>query len=284
MFGSHTTRRVPLSSWSILWFIGVGDSLSTNNTAIVFVLLVSFYWVQQVLSNTVQTTVAGTIGTWWFVPDEASSYWSSAIKDSFGRATTYSFGSICLGSFIVAVVQALRAIARQARDNEDAQLLVCIIDCILGCIQDILEYINKWAYVYVGLYGFSYMDAGRNVWTLFQSKGWTVIITDDLADNVLFMMSVGIGLFCGMIGAIMGAINPGLLAALGWGDSAGPAFFVGFIVGLLLSSILLGVVNSAINTVIVCYAEAPSEFQMNHPELSANMRAAWTQAWPGLIN
>lgn len=269
--------------WSILWFIGMGDSLSSDNSAVVFLLVVSFYWVQQVLSNTVQTTVAGTIGTWWFVPNEASSYWSSAIKDSFGRATTYSFGSICLGSFIVAVVQALRATATQARQNRDAQLLVCIIDCILACIQDILEYINKWAYVYVGLYGFGYIDAGRNVLELFKSKGWDVIIADNLCDRVLFMVSLGVGVFTGLIGLLCAYMDNNLLVAFDLGEnSASAGFFIGLVVGFVFCSILMNVVGGAVNTVIVCYAESPAEFQANHPELAHEMRSAYMQAFPDL--
>jgi large-conductance mechanosensitive channel len=61
-------------------------------------------------------------------------------------------------------------------------------------------------------------------------------------------------------------------------------FSIGLIVGFVFSSILMSVVGSAVNTVIVCYAESPAEFQANHPQLSAEMRAAWILAWPGLIN
>ena len=80
--------------WSLLWFIGVESYLNSEK---VFFLLVSYYWVHQVLSNTIHVTTAGTVGTWWHVPAEASSCWSPAIQDSFCRATTLSFGSICLG-------------------------------------------------------------------------------------------------------------------------------------------------------------------------------------------
>ena len=48
----------------------------------------------------------------------------------------------------------------------------------------------------------------------------------------------------------------------------------------MLSAVKMGIIGSAVNTVIVCYAEAPAEFQQNHPELSDKMRAAWRQAWP----
>ena len=162
------------------------------------------------------------------------------------------------------------------------------------------------------MYGFSYLEAGRNVIQLFQNKGWTVIITDDLADNVLFMISVAIGLATGLVGLVLGSINPNLLSSLGFESVHGPAFLVGFLVGLLFSSVLLSVVGSAVNTVIVCkwrrmfvlsfglcatetlvscccsvswlegYAEDPAAFERNHPQLSSNIREAWVQAWPGL--
>jgi hypothetical protein len=152
--------------WSVFWFLGLGDALAGTNLPVVFLLFVSFYWVHQVLTNTVHVTVAGVIGTlrilliktlhtchyrslflyccsfsgtWWFIPDEANSFWSKALTESFSRATTYSFGSICFGSLLVAIVQALRALEHYTRENDDMSALQCIIQCILGCIESIIE-------------------------------------------------------------------------------------------------------------------------------------------------
>jgi hypothetical protein len=51
---------------------------------------------------------------------------------------------------------------------------------------------------------------------------------------------------------------------------------LGFFVGFLFASIMISVVGSAaVNTVIVCFAEAPAEFEANHPELSHEMRTTW---------
>jgi hypothetical protein len=210
--------------WSVWWSVAAGGAMNGIGSGIVFLFLVSYYWTHQVIQNTVHVTVAGVIGTWWFVPDEASSCYSPALKDSFVRATTYSFGSICFGSLLVAVVQALRTLQHMLRENDDFNFLVCIIDCILACIESIIAYLNTWAYVYVGLYGYSYLDAGRNVITLFQNKGWTTLITDDLAQNVLFMMSVGIGLATGLIGLIFATIDKDIFAGIGY-DDAGPVGF-----------------------------------------------------------
>ena len=109
------------------------------------------------------------------------------------------------------------------------------------------------------------------------------MISDDLCDNVLLMMSVAIGVISGLVGIMFGFGSSNMFLDMGiQGNAAGPAFFVGFLTGFLFATVLLSVVGSAVNTVIVCFAEAPAEFQMNHPELSADMRSAWVEAWPGI--
>jgi len=229
-------------------------------------------------------TTAGVVGTWWWTPLEASSFWSSALTGSLARATTYSFGSICLGSLLVAIVQALRQVEYHARSQDDLQFLACIIQCILACIESLIAELNRWAYVYIGLYGFPYLEAAKNVMELFRAKGWTVIISDDLADNVLFMMSVAVGLASGLVGMVIGFMDQNMFYSLGFDHAAGPGFVVGLFTGFLFASIIMSVVASAVNTVIVCYAEDPAAFQMNHPILSGQMREAWVQAYPGVIN
>jgi len=281
----------------ILWSVaasGAADSLNEDNCnanqnesctanlsgGILFLLLLSLFFTQQVLQNCTHATVAGVVGTWWFVPGEAKGCCSAAIRDSVFRTFTYSFGSICFGSFLVALIQALKQMVYQARANGDGnQILLCIVECILGCLEDLLEYFNKWAFVYVGLYGYSYLEAGKNVLTLFKNRGWDAIITDNL-----------IGMTCGFLSLVVGLITGGLAVLLqqttdwfeAYEGNTGSiiAFIIGLVVGLLISSILLSVVASGVNAVIVLFAEGPSEFEQNHPELSAKMRAAWAEAYP----
>jgi uncharacterized membrane protein len=121
----------------------------------------------------------------------------------------------------------------------------------------------------------NFMDAGSSVMTLFRNRGWTSIITDLMVDTVLSMVSVGVGALTAIITLVIGA-------TLNSGDSwtLGSAALVGFFIGYGMSAILFSVVSSAVNTVVVCYAVAPNEFQANHPELSNKMRNAWRQAWP----
>lgn len=83
------------------------------------------------------------VGTWWFVPTEASSFCSSAVRDSYLRSMTTSFGSICMGSLLVAIVEALESMVRNEREESDG-LLLCLLQCLLACLRDVIEYFNTW--------------------------------------------------------------------------------------------------------------------------------------------
>jgi hypothetical protein len=277
--GGETT----VDTYSALWY------------SIVISLVLGFFWTNQVFKNTVQTTVAGAVGTWWFVPDEASGGCCSspALTNSLHRSLTYSFGSICFGSLLVAIIQTLKAIAENSENNRRNQgegaLLACIARCLLGCLERIVEYFNKWAFIYVGLYGYSYMDAGKNVFALFRHRGWTAVISDNLTSRVLGMMSFAIGLCTAIVAAVIAAIlsaSSRSSSSSSSDDMAGLVLgsaIVALIVGMFMASTIFGVVNSGVDTVIVLYAEAPKEFEQIHPELAREMNQAWNAAWPDIF-
>lgn len=290
--------------WTLLWtlsVIGVQDSLitceenqdgaqvcSNPNYLYLFLLFVSYYFTHQVLQNTIHTTIAGVVGTWWFIPEE-SGFCGKAVCGSFFRTITTSFGSVCFGSLIVAIIEATRQLVETMKNNDDiGPALACCIDCILGCIQGLIEYFNKWAYVYVGLYGFGYCEAGQNVMQLFRDRGWEVVIADDIVGTVLGLLSLVVGLVTSGIGVL-------LASASGWFEEfiqvQDDLTFVrvicgvvGFIVGFALCSIVMGVISSSVNATIVLFAEAPAEFESNYPELSREMRSAYNDAHPGCMD
>ena len=200
--------------WSVWWSLAfVSTSFVSNgctadgceqdpSPVVLFLFLLSYFWTAGVIKNTVHVTVAGTVGTWWFVPLEASSCCSRAIGDSWMRAMTTSFGSICFGSLVVAIIQAVKEMIHQARHSDDSMLLSCA-ECLVGCIERLVEYFNQWAYVFVALYGFPFMEAGSNVMSLFRERGWTAIISDTLVDMALTMVSFGVGVLNGLIGLLL---------------------------------------------------------------------------------
>ena len=129
------------------------DSAVARLTFAFLFFCLSIYWTSEVIKNISTVIVSGTVGTWWFAPLEASSFCSIAVLDSIRRATTYSFGSICFGSLIVAILNVIIDSLRRFRRNSNCILFYCCIQCILQFLERIAVYFNKFALVYVGIYG-----------------------------------------------------------------------------------------------------------------------------------
>ena len=237
--------------------------------------------------------MAGTVGTWWFEPEGRTSCCSKTVLDSLTRSVTYSLGSVCLGSLIVRIVQTFRQLGRSRRTcQEDENCLHCT-ECVFGCMPGLLKSINDWAYVYVGLYGYGFVDSAKIV-NLFRSRGWTTGMTNSL---VLILVNLIVGALTGVVSLVAGYVAFGVLHVLfyGYGKSVGALYLtrislihsfcycfshlhsVGVVFGIVLASIALTVVDGAVKTSIVCFAEAPREFEVNHPELYHTMTSAYEE-------
>jgi len=258
------------------------SGLSTLGGVTAFLFVLCFYWTHQVLMNVVRCTVSGVAGTWWFSVHEASSFCSLAVRDSLVRSTTYSLGSICFGSLLVAILHAVRNSLRGAQNNRNGNgILTCIAACLLSYIEALVEYFNKWAFIYVGLYGYSYIESGKRVIALFKARGWDTIIADNLVNRLLGIMSLSIGLVTGVAALFASFVMEEIESKSGW---VGLGFGVGFIAGTFISSVFMTLTSSAVDCVIVLFAEAPEELNTNHPAVAEEMHRTWKEAWPQQMN
>jgi len=157
-------------------------------------------------------------------------------------------------------------------------------------MEDIIEYFNQWAYVFVGIYGYSYIESGRKVMELFRARGWTALITDDLVGYVLNVTAFTVAIFTGLIAV---GIEAGASSGMGDGTSylfgvipedglsAGwSAFLVGSLLGLFIACVMTNVIKGAVNTVVVCYADSPAMLEQNHPALTYEMATSWVAVFP----
>lgn len=114
-----------------------------------FFMLVSFYWTLHVVQNVCHVTTAGVVATWYFrAPDHLPQH---PTAQALRRATWSSFGSVCLGSLIISVVNGLRAIVNSAR-NTDHPVARVIVLCLLNCLERIIEFFNIYAFTQIAIY------------------------------------------------------------------------------------------------------------------------------------
>ena len=135
-----------------------------EKTAIVFMIF-SLYWTSQVFRNISHVTTAGTVASWWLVPDI-----ERPTLGAFKRAMTTSFGTICAGSLIVAIIDTLIWLLRQVQS-----VGAVIVRYIMILFNGIIKWLNKYAFVEAGMYGYSFMDSARAVRTLMSLKFWELV-------------------------------------------------------------------------------------------------------------
>lgn len=260
--------------WAVCWAIVVfyalslwrdsaqknPDGASKTIYAIVAALLMSFYWTSQVIKNVVHVTSAGAFAGWYFVAQAGTPTW-----DALKRSLTTSFGSIALGSLLMAVLQTIKAFMKRNS----------ILRCIFGCLERLVNLFNHFAFTYVAVYGLTFCDAGAAVWELLCSKGVDVVISEDLTSTVL------------MFGSLMGGVVTGWASyyfypGCGVGCSSLAYAFAsfGFFIGWVLCLSALEVVHSGVSCFFVCFAEDPAALQRSKPELYREVVEAWAARFP----
>jgi len=238
------------------WSVIVSELYSgTSVFAVIIFLLFSFYWITQVIKNVVHVTTSGSVATWYFMQSNMPS--DPTIK-SLKRAVTTSFGSICLGSLLIAVLQLIRSLINSGRNQRNA-FCYCIVECLLGCIENLIRYFNIYAFSQVAIYGKSYCEAARDTWALFQSSGFAAIINDNLISNVLMVGCIINGVLCAFLGGIVSyQIAPDFVVI---------CFIMGGLIGFAIAIVSIEVIHSGVATIFVCFVIDKEVLRNNNPEL-----------------
>jgi len=242
--------------WIIIWIFAFwAYVLSVETTSLIptFLLLVSLYWGVNVWRNVSHTTTCGVAATWNFNAGEIS----NPSRGAYKRTMTTSFGSVCMGSLLVAVLQAIRAILRSQRNGQ----LACIAYCLLGCVERMIRYFNKYAFAQCAIYGTSFIESAKATWSLFERQLLSALINDDLS---------GLPIFCGAILGFVVSGAAGYFTAMSfYSDNLelvlGLAYVSG-IVGFYTVVCILLVVASGVVALFVCFAEDPAALAKNRPE------------------
>ena len=106
---------------------------------------------------------------WWFTPQR-----KAIVVGALFRAFTTSFGTICFGSLIVSIVQALRSLSKvfvivltgtvvSARVSITLSCTLCVSNFLLRVLEAMVSFVNKYAFVYSAAYGTNFATSGARV-------------------------------------------------------------------------------------------------------------------------
>jgi hypothetical protein len=213
----------------------------------------AFFWVTAFLSAVLEVSVAGALATWYFSRDldgYRANVGSPAFR-SFGRALSFHFGSVALGSLLLAVIQfinfMLRVTKKANQKNKVVVFIISCVQCLLSCIQRIVKFVDRFAYVYIAMHGDSFCTSAKNVFNLISRNMFTAVVVDFLGDFVLFvgkLLGTALAVFLTIVTLeqLHRPISPVTIAVIG-------------VVSFKIFSLFASIVSVGVDTVMVCYLE-----------------------------
>jgi len=245
----------------------IQESSRGEQYGLYFVAVLIFIWGAQVAYNVCHVTYCGVFGRWYYGVTQGA-----ALRKSLAVALTTSFGSICFGSFLIALIRALEAVIRQARRDaqQDGNAVCCVIllllECVVSCIGDILEYFSEWAYVQCAVRGASFIQAARITYSMMTCANVYFVVQDLLINSVVNLGA----LFSGAVGCAAGA---GAGLALDGKQAAVGGGIIGLWAGLIAGGSAVGVLSSGTKTILALWAENPEPLQRRRPEIHAEFES-----------
>lgn len=257
-----------MSSWAAILVAHqekVEKNLAGSVHWMIFLFALTLYWGCMVMSNVPCVANAGVFGRWYFGQDrEGANIVAASLRD----ATTTSFGSICFGSLIVAVLRAIEKVAdyaqREAAEERNVVfcIIACCLHCVIRCVGDIIVYLNAWAYVQCAVRNASFTDAARITFSLCTCASIPLLTSELLVS------------WCanfGTILAILTGLCTGALVVLAMGGtvySAAAAAVLSCLAAVCIGSIISDIMDTGCKAVLVLWAENDGPLKQSHRELT----------------
>ncbi|KAF8982532.1 putative choline transporter, neither null mutation nor overexpression affects choline transport [Haplosporangium bisporale] len=232
-----------------------------------------------VLTNIVHVTISGVFATHYFKSGSGSPTWAS-----LKRSCTTSFGTVCFGGLIYAVIQTIKKILDFLRGDGN-HCLACIFEGCFHLINEALEFITPLVYCEVAIYGKPFVPAAKDVFKIVKDRGLDAVLNDIIISTVW-----GIGAF---FGAFVAAVSCQYYLMMTMGGEGGDnvkdhvlevwiVTGLTFFLGMQVISTAGAVIHSGVATIFVALAEDPDALAKTKPEFFARIQAAYPDIVQGV--
>ena len=185
-------------------------SISWNDTLKYMSLyhLFGVFWTTQFIAGFGMMVTAGAIAVFYWNREKMP---SGPVRASITRTSKYHLGSIALGSFIVAVVQFIRAVLeyidRKTKRMQDSNpLLKYFMCCVKYCmwyLEKVLKFINRNAYILVAVKGYSYCYSAIEAVKLILLNALRIAAVNTVGDFLTWLGKLVVAGVCGFIAFLL---------------------------------------------------------------------------------
>ncbi|KAK4099569.1 DUF580-domain-containing protein [Parathielavia hyrcaniae] len=251
---------------------GAGGCSSAKVIGLIAFITFAAYWISEWLKNTIHTTISGVYGSWYF---HSRNYPTKVTRGALKRSLTYSFGSISLGSLVVAIINFLRQLAsvaqRQAAAEGDimSTILFCVVGCLISILNWAVQFLNRYAFSHIALYGKAYIPAAKDTWRMIKDRGIDALVNECLIGPVLGVGATFVGYACALLAYVYMVFTDPAYNASGGFTPVVVAF--AFLIGLQICNVFTTPISSGIDTIFVAAAWDPEVMIRDHPDLYHRM-------------
>ncbi|PNH05032.1 Choline transporter-like protein 2, partial [Tetrabaena socialis] len=168
-------------------------------------------WTNQVIIGFSCVTIAGAIAHFYWSRGDSVNMPTFPVLTALKNTVFYHMGSICFGGFIVALIQLIRAMLeyldRKTKElqaqNKCAEWAMCCVKCCMWCIENIVKFINRNAYIMIAVKGQGYCCAAFSAVKLLITNCLRVAVVNMVADVLIFLGKISVAATAGVIAYAM---------------------------------------------------------------------------------
>nr|KAF6383683.1 solute carrier family 44 member 5 [Pipistrellus kuhlii] len=205
---SEISRACPRAQCNFAFYGGNGLYYRYISTFQIFNLFV-FLWLINFVIALGQCTLAGTFASYYWAfrkPNDIPPY---PLFTAFGRAIRYHTGSLAFGSLLLALIQIFRIFLQYLdkciKDNQNniAKFLHQCLKCCFWCLEKVVKFLNRNAYVMIAIYGKNFCRSARDAFELLIRNILKVAVMDKVTDFVLVLGKILVTGSIGVLGFLL---------------------------------------------------------------------------------
>lgn len=225
-----------------------------------------FLWTNQLINAISMCTIAGAVSRYYWSRDKNRvDMGRFPILYSFKNCFRYHFGSLAFGSFIIAVVQFVRAVLlyidHQTQGVQQSNLVVKVamkvVQCCLWCLEKCLKFLSKNAYIMIAMKGKSFCASAKDSLKIILSNIGQVGTVSMVSFLLLAAGKIAIAMASAIIMFAYLEAHDDEFGVGGKHEIASPMapILLTLVLAWFVASTFLGVYEMAIDTILLCFCE-----------------------------
>ncbi|XP_077882632.1 choline transporter-like protein 5 isoform X7 [Ictidomys tridecemlineatus] len=187
-------------------FYGGGKSLYHEyiNTFHIYNLFV-FIWLVNFVIALGQCSLAGAFAAYYWAMKKPDDIPPFPLFTAFGYALRYHTGSLAFGALILSLIQIFKMVLEymdsqlKKAQNSISKFLQCCLTCCFWCLEKMVKFLNRNAYIMIAIYGKNFCISTRDAFNLLMRNIIKVAVTDEVTHFILFLGKILISGFIGIL-------------------------------------------------------------------------------------